>query len=132
MQQETDQLCIQMTALQKLMHKISVFMMRIRHKFPYLIWRDEEIDVRITLSQDKLDPNGDPFKQLFGGAFSEIEKTFLEMGISFDVGMGECGRDWEWDWSLKGPISVRFRNRATKPEIRMERKRPRLVVNNRG
>jgi len=36
----------------------------------------------------------------------EIEKKLLEIGITFDTGAG-CGkRDWEWDWSLKGPVTV--------------------------
>ena len=35
----------------------------------------------------------------------EIEILFHKMNITFDTGYG-CGRDWEWDWSLKGPVSV--------------------------
>jgi hypothetical protein len=36
----------------------------------------------------------------------QIEKLFLELGISFDTGLGFKKRDWEWDWSLQGPIKV--------------------------
>lgn len=36
----------------------------------------------------------------------EIQKLFREMGISFDSGAGGGVRDWEWDWSLKGPVKV--------------------------
>lgn len=42
----------------------------------------------------------------------EIEKKLLEIGISFDTGAG-CGfRDWEWDWSLKGPVKVTHKSKA--------------------
>jgi hypothetical protein len=37
---------------------------------------------------------------------SKIEKLFGELGIYFDTGSGLGGRDWEWDWSLTGPITV--------------------------
>ncbi len=114
--------------------------LRLRRRLPYLVWYGNELDVVVTLAQDKLQPiemrpGEDPakaFRQLFSGAFAEIERTFREMGIEFDTGMGLDGRDWEWDWSLKGPISVRFKARATKPELRMERPRPKLVISNKG
>jgi hypothetical protein len=113
---------------------------RQRRRLPYLVWYGDELDVVVTFSEDKLRPveirpGDDPrdaFHQLFGGAFFEIEQTLDNMGIRFDKGVGLDGRDWEWDWSLKGPISVRFKARATKPELRMERPKPKLVVNNKG
>jgi len=36
----------------------------------------------------------------------EIEQKFLEIGVSFDTGAGFGRRDWEWDFSLKGPIKI--------------------------
>jgi hypothetical protein len=39
----------------------------------------------------------------------KIEELFAEMGITFDTGGGCGGRDWEWDWSLKGPIKLEIR-----------------------
>jgi len=36
----------------------------------------------------------------------EIETLFMEMGITFDTGFGFGCRDWQWDWSLKGPVKV--------------------------
>lgn len=109
-----------------------------RRWIPYLVWYGDELDVRVVLSQDKLPaiefagdaPPEEAFRPLFSGSFAEIEERFLEVGISFDKGIGLHGRDWEWDWSLKGPISVQFRARATKPGLRKERSRPKLVVNN--
>jgi len=38
-----------------------------------------------------------------------IEKLLHEIGIRFDTGFGCGGRDWEWDWSLKGPVKVLFK-----------------------
>jgi len=39
-------------------------------------------------------------------ALFEIEQKFLEIGVSFDTGAGFGRRDWEWDFSLKGPIKI--------------------------
>jgi len=40
----------------------------------------------------------------------EIERLLLKNGISFDTGAGMGHRDWEWDWSLKGPVKVTVRD----------------------
>lgn len=42
------------------------------------------------------------------GHLAEIERALAEIGIEFDKGVGLGGRDWEWDWSLRGPIEIRF------------------------
>lgn len=56
-------------------------------------------EILISFNIEKLGPKG--LSTLF-----EIEKKFLEIGISFDTGAG-CGeRDWQWDWSLKGPVKI--------------------------
>lgn len=36
----------------------------------------------------------------------QVEKLLSEMGITFDTGAGFGYRDWEWDWSLEGPVKV--------------------------
>jgi hypothetical protein len=36
----------------------------------------------------------------------EIEKKFREIGITFDTGGGMGQRDWEWDFSLNGPVKI--------------------------
>lgn len=42
----------------------------------------------------------------------EILHLFLKLGITFDTGMQQVEdgiiHDWEFDWSLKGPIRVVF------------------------
>src|SRR5262249_16527973 len=98
------------------------------------VWLDDEIDVRITLMQDKLpqmkfkpEDEAAALKSLFSGAFAEMEQTFGELGIKFDSGVSREGREWEWDWSLSGPISVRFRGRAKRAELGGERRKPTLV-----
>ena len=44
----------------------------------------------------------------------QIEDLFHKLGITFDTGAcqlnGALVRDWEFDWSLSGPIRVYFRN----------------------
>ena len=122
----------EMTRLEAIADRVKSMVFRVRRRLPHLVWRGDEIDVRVTLSTDRLNAadTADAFRQLHSGAFTEIERLFRDMGIGFDTGMGPDGRDWEWDFSLKGPISVQFRSRAQRPERRMERPKPKLVVNN--
>jgi hypothetical protein len=101
-------------------------MIRFRRRLPYLVWWNDELDVTVTFSQQKLDPDA-PFYSLFAGRIGEITAALREAGIEFDRGVGCDGYDWEWDWSLKGPISIRFRSKAQKPELRKERARPHLI-----
>ena len=51
-------------------------------------------------------------------SLNKAKQHLNEIGITFDSGMGFDGRDWEWDYSLEGPISVRFKRRAANPERR--------------
>ncbi len=47
----------------------------------------------------------------------EIEKLFQEIGITFDTGAGCGSRDWQWDFSLSGPVKVsQIENDETKEE----------------
>lgn len=42
----------------------------------------------------------------------KAEKALQELGVSFDTGTG-CGeRHWEWDYSLSGPVMVRYKRRG--------------------
>lgn len=61
-------------------------------------WRTnlEEAEVLIQFDLGKVD-----LAKLY-----QIQSLFSEMGISFDTGAGFGARDWEWDWSLKGPVKV--------------------------
>lgn len=36
----------------------------------------------------------------------EIERKLHEIGIYFDTGAGFGYRDWQWDFSLSGPVKV--------------------------
>lgn len=116
----------EMTRLQIVRSRLSILATRLRRKLPYLVWYGDELDVRVTFSQNKLDPEN-PMRSLFSGALYEVEKQMRDMDINYDTGIGCAGRDWEWDFSLKGPISVTFRSRATRPERRKEPPRPHLI-----
>lgn len=97
-----------------------------RRFIPRLVWYGQEIDVRVTFSKDRLtvDDSQGAFRQLFSGGLYEIEQRLRHMGIEFDAGMGCAGRDWEWDWSLSGPVSVTFKARARNPEKRTSKPSP--------
>lgn len=100
------------------------FFVRLRRLLPYLVWYEDELDVRVTFSGERLNrsvTSGSIADALFKSDLAKIERMFGEMEIWFDRGVGIEGRDWEWDWSLNGPISVTFKARATKPMRRMKR-----------
>lgn len=98
-----------------------------RRHLPYLVWYNDELDVVVTFKDDKLyagsfdneqEAMGAAVGQFARGVLPYVKQQLNEIGIEFDSGLGLNGRDWEWDWSLRGPISVRFRGRAAKPERR--------------
>lgn len=117
----------EMTVIELSASNIKNWFIRQRRKLPYLVWYNDELDVTVTFREARLqefrfDPkNGFPagaLDYLNKGRMAEIERALGDIGIGFDKGGGFDGRDWEWDWSLSGPISVKFRHRATKPELR--------------
>lgn len=114
---------VEMTRWRRFVVTMEIAATRLRRKLPYLVWHGDEVDVRVTLKD----------LGALGGEASRVwdaQATLNDMGISFDTGSGFHGRDWEWDWSLRGPISVSFRGRARNPERRLARPKPKLVVNN--
>jgi hypothetical protein len=108
---------------------LEVWRLRLRRWLPRLVWLGDEVDVCITFPEDALQP-GNELGGLFSGGLYDIQKQFRHMGIEFDTGCGADGRDWEWDWSLRGPVQVKFRGRAKHPErrVRQEVPKPRLTV----
>jgi len=53
---------------------------------------------------------------------SQIEKLFSDIGITFDTGAGCSGRDWQLDWSLKGPVKVYLKNVKYRKSPKVSRK----------
>lgn len=104
------------------------FYWNVSRKLPRLVWLDQEIDINIRFSEDPLNPD-DPERGLFSGTLADIERQLSDIGVGFDRGQGEEGRDWQWDWSLSGPISVTFKSVAAKPEIRKPRQPKLRIVN---
>jgi hypothetical protein len=113
--------CYEMSRWQMIKNRFRGDWKRFRRKLPYLVWYGDELDVGVTL-KDIAALGGDP-KCAF-----EAQDMFNRMGISFDTGSGSHGRDWEWDWSLRGPISVQFRSRARNPERRVLETKPELKL----
>jgi hypothetical protein len=48
----------------------------------------------------------------------EIEKLFAKNGITFDTGTGFGKRDWQWDFSLEGPIEVTVNVKKGEKDVR--------------
>ena len=103
-------------ALWRLRMRSRLAMLR-RRWIPYLVWQGQPVWVRITFTEAKLPPMeaasieelGQRAARFMGsGHLAMIESDLREIGIEFDKGAGPEGRDWEFDWSLRGPIEVRF------------------------
>ena len=122
----------EMTRWELFWSRLSLWRIRLRRKLPYLVWYGDEVDVRVCFSESKLgqcSSSEEAMKQFYSpNALTDAQVALRNYGVSFDSGMGFEGRDWEWDWSLKGPISVSFRGLAQKPERRQARPRPKLVA----
>lgn len=121
-----------MTPWEMLLSRIDGIFTRLRRRLPYLVWYGDELDVRVIFTADKLPPIegksldavlGEAIAEYQGSPLVETESALRRLGVSFDTGMGSEGRDWEWDWSLRGPISVRFKSRATSPQHRASAQR---------
>ena len=109
----------EMNRFQIICSRLNMALVRLRRKFPYLIWYGQQVDVLVTWKENKLqacDPS-QVMNQLNGGHLYKIQQMMNEIGVTFDAGLGFEGRDWEWDWSLHGPISVTFKS-ACKTEDR--------------
>lgn len=103
---------------------------QIGRRIPRLVWHGDEVDVRIVFTEARLrqsafaDPEammGDAIRQLNTGRMAEIEALLNEIGVCFDRGRGPGGTDWEFDYSLSGPVNVKFIGRAKRPELRHPR-----------
>lgn len=68
---------------------------------PNIVWRRQPVQVGIHFDLSKVDR-----QDIF-----EIEKLLNKNGIYFDTGAGCGNRDWELDWSLRGPVEVRFKRK---------------------
>lgn len=62
---------------------------------------DNQVQVHIEI-------NISDFTDMQVDTLFKIEQLFRDIGISFDTGYDNMNevRDWEWDWSLNGPIKV--------------------------
>lgn len=117
------------TLWQKIRWRLRYYRHALARKIPRLVWPGDELDVRVTFTAHKLNPD-DPFASLFSGAIADLRQHMRAVGVDFDTGCGPDGYDWEWDWSLSGPISVQFKSRAERPGNRRSRPQPRLAVDN--
>lgn len=99
----------------------------IGRRIPKVIWHGDEVDVRIVFTEARLRPRiydsleamaEGSLSQLGEGRMAEIEAMLNEIGVTFDRGVGPDGTDWEFDASLRGPVSVKFIGRAKKPGLR--------------
>lgn len=129
----------ELSTLDQLFSNISLWCKRVRRKLPYLVWYGDEVDVTITFTSEGLKlvseaeaeaattDNKKRKKKLYNEAeaqlrtnpVTEAENLLRRAGLKFDTGTGFGGRDWEFDWSLSGPVHVTFRSRAKAPSARL-------------
>jgi len=69
---------------------------RLRRWLPSLVWIGDEIGVRVTFPENRLQrltTDDHALEQLRSGALPEIEARFAALGIEFDTGLGPEGRE---------------------------------------
>lgn len=110
--------------------------------FPRLVWYGQEVDVLITFTSHKLGANESflgpaltypsfaPEQDQKDGLVVQPQHTpdgvgratlaLHAAGIGFDTGYGERGRDWFFDYSLTGPVRVKFIGRTKNALVRQE------------
>ena len=112
----------EMTGLKLLRSRFATWWyIHVSKRIPRLVWLGDEIDARVTFKG--IGAIGDDPTAVF-----DLQQRLNALGITFDCGSGLDGRDWEWDWSLSGPISVTFRGRARNPERRCLPEKPDLKL----
>lgn len=112
----------EMTKFERTINTIKQKLVLFRRKhIPFIVYWDDEVNVCVTWLENKL-PEGvtkeAAIKVLNSGPIYQIENLASEIGVDFDKGISFEGRDWEWDFSLRGPISLKFRGPCETKERR--------------
>lgn len=114
---------VEFTRWQKLIERVKRQWWALKRKLPMLVWHDDEVDVKITFTNLRLAPESKGVEQPDGSIRWDLryegdmetlwnaEDALRQLGLTFDAGTGMAGRDWEFDYSLRGPVKVRFRRR---------------------
>lgn len=102
--------------LDRLRHELEKAWTKFHRKFPRLVWYGQELDVRLTF----IDYMALVTESAERVAIDEAQAALRRAGITFDTGTDFVTgfRDWEWDYSLRGPLSVTFVGKNKKPEER--------------
>lgn len=119
-----------LTLRHKLKYYTKHYWRALLRKLPRIVWYGQEIDVLVTFTNEKLPPvttnqlsdflSKQVNPQLMPDGIGEATIALLKSGISFDTGFGERGRDWYFDYSLRGPVRVKFLGPAKYPLKRQE------------
>lgn len=94
-----------------------------RRCVPQLVWYGQEVDVRLVFTSYKHDTrrDGPGYRKLHkGDTITNAIELMRHNGIDFGVGTGKHGHDWFFDYSLKGPLRVKFIGPAKLPVKRQE------------
>lgn len=101
-----------------LLRRIKARLAALRRRWlPYLVWHGRPVWVVVTFPEARLpeihaasvgELLDECVAHLSGGYLAKIERDLAEIGVEFDKGAGYDGRDWHFDWSLRGPVEVRF------------------------
>ena len=101
----------EMTAMDRVALRLRMMWTSFSRRFPRLVWYGQEVEVNIQFVSDRLphtDSPNEALTYLWDGPLNDARNSLLRAGVEFDQGMGFGGRDWQWDWSLRGPVRVEF------------------------
>ena len=88
-------------------------------------WCDECRDVEVVIKFDIAKMSAEQRQTLY-----RLRKDLSTLGINFDTGSDGSVMDWEFDWSLTGPVQVLFKqftrdnpkNRYTREPVQVDPK----------
>ena len=104
------------------------------HNMPRIVWPNDEVDVRLVFTGDReslfalpewygdvTEWYGDVTEGKDMTEFGSVKAAIAlgESGIHFDTGVGFHGSDWFLDYSLRGPLRVKFIRKTKNPMRRM-------------
>ena len=113
--QSVEPTAYEMTGIELGLHYLRTWwILHIRRKLPMLVWYGQDVDVTVTFSDLRLAPDCTVDGIRYEGDIETLwraEVALRQLGLSFDCGTGHNGRDWEWDYSLRGPVKLAFRRK---------------------
>lgn len=100
---------------QKVKSEVGFWWNRFMYSMPRLVWPGQEVDVTIHFNGIGLSQRTGDFNEWLAEIKNAEIKNYYDaivalnsMGVHFDTGVGLDCAEWNFDYSLSGPVKVRY------------------------